>query len=104
MRPVGRYLEVYKNLNIDVLVAEIGSTTTVVNAFDNINSPAPAILGQGQAPTSVLSRVGGLSAPPAFTSEAVLYLFLCHQLFPLGLDPVSFGLWLSPEPWRLLCW
>ena len=61
MRPVGRYLEVYKNLNIDVLVAEIGSTTTVVNAFDHINSPAPVFLGQGQAPTSVLDgdvRIG----------------------------------------------
>ena len=60
-RPVGRHLEVYKDLNIDVLVAEIGSTTTVVNAFDNINSPAPAFLGQGQAPTSVLDgdvRIG----------------------------------------------
>lgn len=60
-RPVGRHLEVYEDLNIDVLVAEIGSTTTVVNAFDNINSPAPAFLGQGQAPTSVLDgdvRIG----------------------------------------------
>jgi len=48
-------------LNIDVLVAEIGSTTTVVNAFDHINSPAPVFLGQGQAPTSVLDgdvRIG----------------------------------------------
>ncbi len=48
-------------MKIDVLVAEIGSTTTVVNAFDHINSPDPVFLGQGQAPTSVLDgdvRIG----------------------------------------------
>ena len=48
-------------MKIDVLVAEIGSTTTVVNAFDRIDSPEPVFLGQGQAPTSVLAgdvRVG----------------------------------------------
>ena len=48
-------------MKIDVLVAEIGSTTTVVNAFDWIDSGAPVFLGQGQAPTSVLEgdvRVG----------------------------------------------
>jgi uncharacterized protein (TIGR01319 family) len=41
-------------MKIDVLVAEIGSTTTVVNAFDGINDPSPKFLGQGQAPTTVL--------------------------------------------------
>mgnify|MGYP004702992017 CR=1 FL=1 len=41
-------------MKIDVLVAEIGSTTTVVNAFSNINTPFPKFLGQGQAPTTVL--------------------------------------------------
>lgn len=40
-------------MKIDVLVAEIGSTTTVVNAFDNLESDNPVFLGQGQAPTSV---------------------------------------------------
>lgn len=40
--------------NIDVLVAEIGSTTTVVNAFNGIGTDSPAFIGQGQAPTSVL--------------------------------------------------
>lgn len=48
-------------MKIDVLVAEIGSTTTVVNAFDRIDSPEPVFLGQGQAPTSVLDgdvRIG----------------------------------------------
>ncbi len=46
---------------IDVLVAEIGSTTTVVSAFDKLGSNAPRFLGQGFAPTSVLEgdvRVG----------------------------------------------
>ncbi len=38
---------------IDVLVAEIGSTTTLVNAFDNIESANPVFLGQGSAPTSI---------------------------------------------------
>ncbi len=48
-------------LKIDVLVAEIGSTTTLVNAFTNIHSPEPEFFGQGQAPTSVLEgdvRIG----------------------------------------------
>ncbi|RQD70581.1 MAG: DNA mismatch repair protein MutL [Tindallia sp. MSAO_Bac2] len=48
-------------MKIDVLVAEIGSTTTVVNAFNGIDSESPEFLGQGQAPTSVLEgdvRIG----------------------------------------------
>jgi len=48
-------------MKIDVLVAEIGSTTTVVNAFDGINTKSPLLWGQGQAPTSVLDgdvRIG----------------------------------------------
>lgn len=40
-------------MKIDVLIAEIGSTTTVVNAFDHLESDNPVFLGQGQAPTSV---------------------------------------------------
>lgn len=39
---------------IDVLVAEIGSTTTLVNAFSGICGDAPRFIAQGQAPTSVL--------------------------------------------------
>ncbi|MBE6032092.1 MAG: DNA mismatch repair protein MutL [Clostridiales bacterium] len=48
-------------MKIDVLVAEIGSTTTLVNAFQNIESGEPVFFGQGQAPTSVLDgdvRIG----------------------------------------------
>ncbi|MDR0552363.1 MAG: glutamate mutase L [Spirochaetaceae bacterium] len=46
---------------IDVLVAEIGSTTTLVNAFTGIDGDAPVFWAQGQAPTSVLDgdvRIG----------------------------------------------
>jgi len=48
-------------VKIDVLVAEIGSTTTVVNGFDSVHTEEPVFLGQGQAPTSVLEgdvRIG----------------------------------------------
>ena len=41
-------------MKVDVLVAEIGSTTTVVNAFHRLDEKTPMFLGQGQAPTSVL--------------------------------------------------
>lgn len=40
-------------MHVDALVAEIGSTTTVMNAFDRIASDTPVFLAQGQAPTSV---------------------------------------------------
>jgi uncharacterized protein (TIGR01319 family) len=48
-------------VKIDILVAEIGSTTTLVNAFLDVNSPEPVFWGQGEAPTSALEgdvRVG----------------------------------------------
>lgn len=48
-------------MRVDVLVAEIGSTTTVVNAFQDINTDHPVFWAQGQAPTSVLDgdvRIG----------------------------------------------
>ncbi len=40
-------------MKVDVLVAEIGSTTTVVNAFNDLHTEDPKFIGQGQAPTSV---------------------------------------------------
>ena len=46
---------------IDILVAEIGSTTTLVNGFQGIGTDCPRFIGQGQAPTSVLEgdvRIG----------------------------------------------
>ncbi len=39
---------------IDLLIAEIGSTTTLVNGFDGVCSEQPRFIGQGLAPTSVL--------------------------------------------------
>ncbi|MDR3356829.1 MAG: glutamate mutase L [Spirochaetaceae bacterium] len=47
-------------MRVDVLVAEIGSTTTLVNAFQDVSGDA-VFWGQGQAPTSVLQgdvRIG----------------------------------------------
>ena len=44
----------------DVLIAEIGSTTTLVSAFDGLDGE-PRFLGQGQAATTVLKgdvRIG----------------------------------------------
>lgn len=48
-------------MKVDVLVAEIGSTTTVVNAFKDLDSDNPVFWAQGQAPTSVVEgdvRIG----------------------------------------------
>lgn len=40
-------------MKIDVLCAEIGSTTTVVNAFGGMGTGVPHLLGQGFSPTTV---------------------------------------------------
>lgn len=40
-------------MKIDAVVAEIGSTTTVVNAFTNLHGENPVFLGQGEGVTSV---------------------------------------------------
>jgi uncharacterized protein (TIGR01319 family) len=40
-------------VKVDLLVAEIGSTTTTVNAFDGLNTGLPRFLGQGQVRTTV---------------------------------------------------
>ncbi|MBR1989130.1 MAG: glutamate mutase L [Firmicutes bacterium] len=48
-------------MKVDVLVAEIGSTTTVVNAFKDLDTENPVFWAQGQAPTSVMDgdvRIG----------------------------------------------
>ncbi|GHV78020.1 ornithine aminomutase [Spirochaetia bacterium] len=48
-------------MQVDILVAEIGSTTTLVNAFQGVDGSDPVLWGQGQAATSVLEgdvRVG----------------------------------------------
>ncbi|GAB6189977.1 GlmL-related ornithine degradation protein [Marinitoga arctica] len=40
-------------MNIDLLTAEIGSTTTIVTAFDKINTKKPVILAQGEHYTTI---------------------------------------------------
>ena len=48
-------------MKIEVLVAEIGSTTTVVNAFRGLDTENPEFFAQGQAATTVLDgdvRIG----------------------------------------------
>ncbi|MCK5198163.1 MAG: glutamate mutase L [Spirochaetales bacterium] len=40
-------------MHLDVLIAEIGSTTTLVNAFNDIDSLNPVFIGQGSSPTSI---------------------------------------------------
>jgi uncharacterized protein (TIGR01319 family) len=40
-------------MKIDALVAEIGSTTTIMNAFDGLNTDNPIFLGSGLAATTV---------------------------------------------------
>ncbi|MCP4155012.1 MAG: DNA mismatch repair protein MutL, partial [bacterium] len=41
-------------MKVDVLTAEIGSTTTVVNAFTGIGTETPRLAGQGFSATTVL--------------------------------------------------
>ena len=48
-------------MHVNVLVAEIGSTTTIVNAFDGLGTSKPRFIAQGKAPTTVLDgdvRIG----------------------------------------------
>ncbi|MBR3382193.1 MAG: glutamate mutase L [Clostridia bacterium] len=69
-------------MNIDILVYEIGSTTTLVNAFNGIGTDSPRFIGQGQAPTSVLEgdvRVGLRAAIDDLARN-------------LGADGVDFGI------------
>ncbi len=50
---------------VDVLIAEIGSTTTVLNAFQDIHTDNPKFIGQGQSPTTVVEgdvNIGILNA------------------------------------------
>lgn len=56
---------------VDALVAEIGSTTTVVSAFDGLaegSSERPRLLGQGFAPTSVATGDVGIGVGAARAS------------------------------------
>lgn len=42
-------------MHVDALVAEIGSTTTILNAFDKLDTKQPVFVGQGQSATTVLA-------------------------------------------------
>ena len=42
------------NITVDVLIAEIGSTTTTVSAFDGLGSSTPRLMGQGYSLTTAL--------------------------------------------------
>ncbi|MGB4594108.1 MAG: glutamate mutase L [Coriobacteriia bacterium] len=57
--------------SIDVLVAEIGSTTTSVSAFDDLSDwpdSRPEFIGQGVAPTSVVEGDVGIGLETARTA------------------------------------
>ncbi|MDR1558083.1 MAG: glutamate mutase L [Clostridiales bacterium] len=56
-------------MRVDVLAAEIGSTTTVLNAFDGLGTEFPRFLGQGQAPTTVEGE--GVSAGLRMAADAL---------------------------------
>jgi uncharacterized protein (TIGR01319 family) len=67
-------------MRVDVLIAEIGSTTTIINAFDGIYSGRPVLVGQGQAGTTVLEgdvNIGLLQAienlKHSLKADAILY-------------------------------
>lgn len=51
-------------MKVDMLVAEIGSTTTIVNGFSGLNTNRPKFVGQGMAPTTagVGDVTGGLES------------------------------------------
>lgn len=51
--------------HIDALVAEVGSTTTVVSAFEGLGTGLPRLLGQGFAPTSVAEGDVGIGVDTA---------------------------------------
>ena len=51
--------------HIDALVAEVGSTTTVVSAFEGLGTGLPRLLGQGFAPTSVAEGDVGIGVADA---------------------------------------
>lgn len=68
-------------MHFDVLVAEIGSTTTVVNAFEGIHNNKPVFKGQGQAPTSVKEGDVNIGLQQAIDSLSK----------NLGVDSVEYG-------------
>jgi len=66
-------------MKVDVLVAEIGSTTTLVNAFTGLDGDNPVFYAQGQAPTSVLDGDVCIGLEAAITN-------LCRRQGIIGID------------------
>lgn len=58
-------------MKFDILVAEIGSTTTVVNAFSDLDTNDPKFVGQGQSPTTVKEDDVTIGLTKAIESLAV---------------------------------
>jgi len=74
-------------LKIDVLVAEIGSTTTIVNAFNGVEGKNPTFIGSGAAPTSVMEGDVALGLRAAIAN-------LCQNL-PSQPTDVEYGTFLA---------
>ena len=72
-------------MKIDILVAEIGSTTTLVNAINNIFTDEPIFIGSGSAPTSVLKGDVNIGLTAAIQD-------LCKNL---SADSVDYGNFLA---------
>lgn len=66
-------------MRIDLLVAEIGSTTTVVNAFTGLKKGRPAFLGQGLAATSIREDDVTLGLERARRNLAALLGYPCLE-------------------------
>ena len=59
-------------MHVDTLVAEIGSTTTIVNAFDGLGTARPKFVAQGKAPTTVLDDLLRNEGEHAITYDRML--------------------------------
>ena len=70
-------------MRVDALVAEIGSTTTVVNVFTNLRSGTPRFLGQGVSETTVLEGDvnRGLEAAIADAEKTLGSSFTWDEMF-----------------------
>lgn len=64
-------------MRIDCLVTEIGSTTTVVNAFDKINTKSPVFIGQGLAETTIADVTIGLKDAITDLKNSLNLIDLC---------------------------
>lgn len=71
-------------MRIDALVAEIGSTTTILNAFDKLESDNPVFLGSGFAATTVLEgdvTIGLENAKKALMEELKINELFAKETF-----------------------